>query len=71
MKKLSLILLTSLLVGCSSSHIVLTQNGEEIYEGYGKAKPDFESPTFNIIIKEEGGDTLTFFGNDLHGFIEK
>lgn len=65
------LLMATLFVGCASSHIVLYNDGEQIYEGYGKATPDFTNPTFNIKVKEEGGDVILFFGNKLSGSIEE
>lgn len=72
MKKIILILLLlNIFVGCTSFKHIVIINGDEKYENSGHLKitPDYESPTFNITIKDENGEETTFFGNDLNGYI--
>ena len=66
-------LLLSMILSCASyRHIALYDcKGDLVYEndGYIKIEPDYKSPTFNVKVKEETGEIITFFG-DISGYIE-
>lgn len=69
---ISLIFLLGILAGCTTFKevVIIDNEGNEIYrdEGYITATPDFESPTFNIKVKNEDGEETVFFGS-LSGYV--